>query len=278
MVFDAVTQNLEIMAKQKGFIKLKGSLGGLTFYDKNGQNIVRTTGGIDKERIAKDPAFKRTRENNAEFGGSAKVGKALRTGFANIIKSMGGPGIVGKITGLMKKINSFGSGSRGKRSFEILTYSSILEGFEFNKLSPLGAIFYAPYNSPALDANRSIATWTVPDFNMDSFMNAPEGATHFQLVLATTVLSDYAYDNSSKSFEPVNPTENETNGIAFSAPIALGGMVGSDTTLTVDLGFTSVLPPTVAVISAVGIVFFQEINGQLYELATNNGMRIEAIG
>ena len=31
------------MAKQKGFIKLKGSLGGLTFYQTEGQDVVRTT-------------------------------------------------------------------------------------------------------------------------------------------------------------------------------------------------------------------------------------------
>ena len=34
---------LNIMAKQKGFIKLKGSLGGLTFYQADGQDVVRTT-------------------------------------------------------------------------------------------------------------------------------------------------------------------------------------------------------------------------------------------
>lgn len=266
------------MAKQKGFIKLKGSLGGLTFYDKNGENIVRTTGGVDKERIEKDPAFKRTRENMAEFGGSAKIGKALRMGFANIIKTMGDNTIVGRITGIMKKINSLGAGLRGRRSFEILPHAEIIEGFEFNKTESLGAIFYAPSQAPALDANRSIATWTVPDFNTDSFINAPEGATHCKLVLATTVLSDYAYVASSKSFEPVNPNENETNGIAFSNAIALGGMVGSDTILTVDLGFSNALPATVGVISAIGIIFYQEINAQLYELATSNTMRIEVVG
>jgi len=266
------------MAKQKGFIKLKGSLGGLTFYDKNGENIVRTTGGISKERMMKDPAFKRTRENMSEFGASAKIGKALRLGFANIIKVMGDNTIVGRITGLMKKINSFGAGDRGKRSFEILNNNDILEGFEFNKTTPLGAIFYAPNDAPTLDANRSIATWLIPDFNTDSFINFPEGATHFKLVLATTVLSDYTYVASSKSFEPVNAAESETNGVAFSNAIALGGMVGSDTTLSVDLGFTSVLPATVGVISAIGIIFYQEINSQLYELASNNAMRVEIIG
>ena len=56
------------MAKQKGFIKVKGSLGGLTFYSANREELIRTTGGVDKSRIEKDPSFKRTRENMSEFG------------------------------------------------------------------------------------------------------------------------------------------------------------------------------------------------------------------
>ncbi|UOB17489.1 hypothetical protein [Abyssalbus ytuae] len=265
------------MGLQKGFIKLKGSLGGLTFYEKNGENIVRTTGGIDKERIAKDPSFKRTRENMAEFGGAAKTGKALRMGFANIIKTMADNRIVGRLTGIMKKVNTHGTGLRGQRSFEILKNANIIQGFEFNKTFPLGAIFYAPTQAPTLDANRSIVTWVVPDFDTDSFITVPEGATHFKLVLATTVLSDYTYEVSSKSFVPVNPAENQRNGVAFSDAIAIGGMAGSDITLTVDLGFDSALPATAGVISATGIIFYQEINSQLYELAGSNAMRIEAI-
>jgi len=266
------------MAKQKGFIKLEGSLGGLTFYEQKGKSIVRTTGGVDKKRIETDPAFKRTRENMSEFGASATIGKSLRIGFASIIKSIGGTNIVGRIVKIIKRVNSVGTGLRGKRNFEFLPNKVLLEGFEFNLNAPLDAIFYAPFDAPTLDANRSIATWTVLDFNTNNFINAPEGATHFKLVLNTTVLSDYTYKNSLKVFEPVNEVENEVNGIAFSSEIALGGVVGADTTLTVDLGFVAALPSTAAVISAIGIVFYQEINAQFYELASDNAMRIDAVG
>lgn len=146
------------MARQKGFIKLEGSLGGLTFYDSEGKSLVKTTGGVDKERIEKDPAFKRTRENMAEFGASAKVGKALRLGFANIIKSMADSRVAGRITGLMKKINSLGTGNRGERSFEILPNKILMEGFEFNKHISLGSIFFAPFTGPTLNANRDVST------------------------------------------------------------------------------------------------------------------------
>ncbi len=266
------------MAKQKGFIKLRGSLGGLTFYKTNGTDLIRTTGGVDKERIVKDPAFKRTRENMMEFGGAATVGKSLRQGYSTIIRTMSDATIIGRLTGIMKRINSVGAGIRGRREFSILTNKVLLEGFEFNENAPLDAVFYAPNTAPTLDANRSIATWVLPDFNTDVYIQAPEGATHFKLVLATTVLSDFSFVAALGKYEAVAPTENETNGIAYSTEIPIGGMVGSITTLTVDLGFTSVLPATVAVVNAIGILFYQEINGAFYELASDNAMQISSIG
>ncbi len=269
---------LEIMAKQKGFIKLKGSLGGLTFYNNNGKDLIRTTGGVDKNRIKNDPAFKRTRENMSEFGASARIGKSLRMGFSNIIKSMSDTSIVGRITGLMKKINSVGSGLRGQRAFEMLPNKALLEGFEFNKTSPLDAIFYAPNTAPTLDANRSVASWVVPDFNVSNYMNAPEGATHFKFVMVSTVLSDYSFNTPLGKYEATDELENETNGIAYSNEIPISGMVGADTSLSVDLGFAAALPATVAVINAVGVIFYQQINSLLYELASYNAMKIASIG
>ena len=56
------------MAKQKGFINLEGTLGGLTFYKSEGESFVKTAGGISKDRILKEARFKRTRENMSEFG------------------------------------------------------------------------------------------------------------------------------------------------------------------------------------------------------------------
>jgi len=266
------------MAKQKGFIKLKGSLGGLTFYEQKGQSIVRTTGGISKQRIESDPAFKRTRENMSEFGAAATIGKSLRIGYASIIKTMASDHIVGRIVKIMKRINTIGTGLRGQRSFEFLPNKELLEGFEFNPNTPLDSVFYAPYDAPSLDASRSRITWIVPDFNTANFINAPVGATHFKLVLNTTVLSDYVFNPSLGRYEPVNETQNEVNGIAFSSEIPLGAAVGADTTLAIDLGFGAALPATVAVISAIGIIFYQEINAQFYELATDNAMRIDAVG
>ena len=214
----------------------------------------------------------------SEFGGSAKVGKSFRMGFVSVLKTMGSTTITGIVTGLMKRINSNGPGVRGQRSFEILNNKNILEGFEFDAENPLNSIFYAPHDEPSLDVNRSIATWVVPDFNTSDYINPPEGATHFKLLLTCSVLSDFDFVVPRKVYEPVNEAENEQHGIVYSAAIPLGGLVGSDTTLTVDLGFSSPLPATVGVINAIGIIFYQEINAAYYELASENAMKIAVIG
>lgn len=59
------------MAQQESIIKLKGKIGDLTFYKTKTGYQVRQATGVSADRIASDPNFQRTRENNAEFGGES---------------------------------------------------------------------------------------------------------------------------------------------------------------------------------------------------------------
>ena len=72
------------MSKQVGLIKLKGNLGGVSFYQSEGTHLARMASGPSKERILNDQAFQRTRENNTEFGGSAMAAKAFRTSLSGV--------------------------------------------------------------------------------------------------------------------------------------------------------------------------------------------------
>ena len=266
------------MAIQDSFIKIKGSLGGLTFYEKDGKSLIKTSSGVNKERIMTDPKYKRTRENMVEFGASAKIGKSFRAGFVPIRKIVGENTLTGRVTGMMKKINKAGIGVRGQRTFEIVANKNLIEGFEFKKDQKLSSIFYAPFSLPIIDVNRSIVDLVIPDFNTSNLINTPEGATHFKLVLSASVLSDMEYDVSEKLYKFVNPEENEINVMVFSNEIPIGGMVGGDINLQADLGFTSPLPTSAGVVIGFGILFYQEMNGEFYDLAGNNAMRIEMVG
>jgi len=50
------------MAQQKSILKLKGTIGGITFYKSKDGYLAREKGGVDASRIANDPGFARTRE------------------------------------------------------------------------------------------------------------------------------------------------------------------------------------------------------------------------
>ena len=93
-----------IMAKQKGIIKLEGKIGDLSFYKSKDGYLAREKGGVDGERIKKDPAFVRTRENGSEFGGSAKSGKLLRDAIRTMMQNASDNRVTSRVTKLMSQI------------------------------------------------------------------------------------------------------------------------------------------------------------------------------
>lgn len=247
----------------------------MSFYESKGKDLAREKGGIDKERVMQDAAFRRTRENMAEFGGSAVVGKALRTGLA-AVKRFGNYTLVARIVKAMKGVNSNGQGQRGKRDFAVTASPDALLGFEFNPTTVLGSMFSAGYTL-APNAARNEVVLTVPNFDTDAFVHAPAGATHFRLVCAVATLSNYAYSNATGKYEPTNEAENGLGAVQMSGELALGGMVGATTTLTVQVPGVSTLPATVALVACVGIEYVQQLNNQYYLLASGTAMRIAGV-
>jgi len=261
------------MARQRGVIRLKGKIGDLSFYENDGKSLARLKGGVDKNRINSDPAFKRTRENMKEFGGSAKVGKSLRLGLVSVIKAFGDRKLVGRVVKIMKAINARGAGDRGQRSFEIVTNKDLLVGFELNETDVLGSAFNAPYTITP-NADRNEVSLDIPDFDADNFVTAPEGATHFRIVSAISVLSDFVFNPTTSAYEATDPTVNEEGIVVKSSEISISGLVGSATTLLATLPGAPTIPPTSGLLACVGIEFLQELNGSFYLLASGNAMRI----
>ncbi|HYK56953.1 MAG TPA: hypothetical protein VEV15_10835, partial [Flavisolibacter sp.] len=74
------------MAKQRGIIKLEGTIGDITFQKTQDGYLAKEKTSIPASRIATDPAFQRTRENNAEFGRAGKAGKALRNALRGALQ------------------------------------------------------------------------------------------------------------------------------------------------------------------------------------------------
>lgn len=223
------------MARNYSFVKLEGTLDDLTFYQKDGRNLVKKKSRVSRNRILNDPTFRRTRENMQEFAGAALVGKAFRDAFAGVYKLMSDTYMGARINGQFKRINNLGAGPRGERDFDVVAHSALIRGFEFNRKDALNSQFFAPYPAPVISAGRDQVDLSIPDFDTDSYISAPEAATHFKLVLATGYVSDYGFSVSDGGYMPDTEDVNGRGGVDFSAAIPLGGLVGAATALTVDL-------------------------------------------
>src|SRR3954454_11868946 len=107
--------------------------------------MAREKSGISPDRISNDPAFERTRENNAEFGRAGKASKLLRTAFRPVIQRASDSRMVSRLTARMVAvIQEDEVNTRGQRNV-IDGEALLLDGFDFNILGKLTTTVFAPY-------------------------------------------------------------------------------------------------------------------------------------
>lgn len=260
------------MAKNIGLIKISGKVGDLQFFQKDGQTYVGLSSSLSKDRIKKDPAFKRTRENMAEFGGAATVSKAIRQKLipiAGLIES----GLHARFTSILREIMNAGSGARGQRAVQFTANGSDLEGFELNKTTRLGEVMLTT-NTIASNTDRNQLVLDVAEFLPDDYLMIPEGATHFKIHLAGLAMSDFEPVGPKNKYKPINAAQHGLFDNTESALLSVDALVTGGVQLTINLPGAPVLTPDVALAAIVGIEFLQEVNGTFYQFASNNAVQI----
>lgn len=238
------------MAGQDGIFKIKGTLGGVTFYKSRDGYLVREKGGISKSRINKDPAFKRTRENGQEFGTAGKYGKYLRNAIRPLLLNTSDKRVVSRLVKeLMTLIKSDTINRRGERNPVDGNFES-LRGFEFNNTGLLSNTLYVPFNA-TIDRSTGTVEVVLPDLVPNQMITAPSGTTHFKIVSGAAEV-DFTVGNSLAAYDST-------------AEIPWDETTLSSVTLTTNVTPDSDMP----IIQVLGVEFYQEINGVFYML--NNG-------
>ena len=235
------------MAKQKGIIKLDGTIGGITFYKSQDGYLAREKGGVSGDRIANDPNFQRTRENGEEFGRAGKAGKLLRNSIRAMLQNASDSRMVSRLTQKMVEvIQEDITNPRGLRNV-IDGEAELLEGFEFNISGKLGTTLYAPYTA-TIDRVAGTLIANIPAFVPINMLAAPGGTTHYKVVSAGAEV-DF---------------ENET----FVMDAQASAILPWDATATAVLSLSNAVTAnsTHPLFLALGIEFYQEVNGQMYPL------------
>ncbi len=235
------------MAKQTGIIKLKGTIGGISFYKTSDGHLAREKGGVDKSRIQNDPAFQRTRENGSEFGRAGKGGKVLRNAIRVLLQNAKDKRVVSRLTKTLVAITKTDTtNDRGSRTLQDGNLS-LLEGFEFNLNGKLGSTLFASFTK-AFDRVSGDATLDLLAFSPTVRIAAPAGTTHFKIVMGASELD---FVNETSTFE-----NDETAILPYSAA----------DTAAISLSATITANSTLPVVQVLGVEFYQEVNGEMYAL------------
>lgn len=264
------------MARQKGNLKYVGTLGDVRHFKIKGQEgyFAGMVGGPTGEQVLSAPEFERTRENMNEFGACAKAGKSVRTGLSQLMKQMADSQVTGRLTSIMKKINlEDQTEARGYRKIEITTQRSYLKGFEFDRNTSFNGVFNAPYIVNHTDTRQS-GKLVIPEFNPENLVNAPSGATHFRLINTISVVSDFEYNATTNSYEPMDSELNEVNDVQYSDYLNLFAIV-PETTIISTLPGDVVPTENTTVLQCVGIEFYQQVGANFYLFASGNCLKVE---
>ncbi len=238
------------MARQKGIIKLKGTIGDISFYKSKDGYLAREKGGVDGDRIKNDPAFARTRENGSEFGRAGKAGKLIRTAIRPLLLQTRDSKVASRLTQLlMKVIQSDADSARGYRTVEGGDLE-LIQGFDFNADGRLQATLYAPYGV-TIDRAAGTATVDLEKFVPTDSLAYPQGATHMKLVAA---IAEVDFEADEFTFNSNSTAEVEITDVSQGPyNLALNFSANSEENLMVVFG----------------IDFYQSVNGELY--AMKNG-------
>ena len=235
------------MARQKGIIKIEGTLDEITFYKTQDGHLVKTKSGVSGDRIANDPGFVRTRENGAEFGSAASAGKLLRDALRTLMLTASDNRVTSRLTKVMTGIKNYDTTSaRGERTVGVgiadPAAMELLNGFDFNISAILSSILFAPYTVDQPTGKISFAA--LAPINDIAF---PSGATHITLSGAFAIV-DFAAGTSDIQFSPeVNLPIDGTTAPQTLTPAAVPAGTGTK-------------------IYLLEIEFFQEVKAVQYSL------------
>ncbi|MGK7392850.1 MAG: hypothetical protein ACNS60_21020 [Candidatus Cyclobacteriaceae bacterium M2_1C_046] len=235
------------MARQKGIIKLKGSIGDVSFYKTQDGYLAREKGGVDADRIKNDPAFQRTRENGSEFGRAGKAGRTLRTALRLMLQNASDRRVTGRLTReLVKVVKTDTTNIRGERTVKTGDLN-LLQGFDFNINGKLRSTLYAQY-AILLDRVAGNVSIELDDFVPNKTISYPAGATHMKLVAG---VAEIDFDSENFKF-----AQDES------------ALMPIDETLIQGMSLSPALTPDSPdhVFIVLGIEFKQEVNGEMYPL------------
>ena len=236
------------MARQKGIIKLSGSLGETTFYDSKDGAFAHLKVDITEKRRKTAPEYANTRRNAAEFGNASNAVKLIKNSIGQLVNIAHDYKLNSRLTSLMTKVVD--KDVTPNREHQVVRGENLglLLGFNFNIKVRLRVAFNVPFTT---NINRTTGevTIAIASFRPSTAIRAPKQATHVSIM-----------SGASEIYFPTKDLRQRNE--IYSQPIIL------DDTFTQEMTIVHFLKPgtTGTIIIALGLDF-SEAKGNFYSSA-----------
>src|ERR1043166_310133 len=171
------------MARQKGPVKIIGTLDDITFYKMGDSGyIARIKSSLDANRVKTDPNFELSRRASEEFGRASRGAKLLKLGLLWAGGHLSDTRIISRLTGKLRGIIQTDlTQMKGDRQLDNADLSGLV-GFEWNKWQAFSTVCRVrPQFS--IDAASGAMQVDMPQLEAGINLRPPDGATHFELIM-----------------------------------------------------------------------------------------------
>lgn len=245
------------MAKQKGTIRLKGTLDGINYYSSAGMDLARRAGGgYTSDKVLNSDSMVRVRENASEFGRCSMLKKKFRLSLSPYLCLRKDGSLHRRMMTLftelktMDKINVRGE-RKVARGIETEKGRSLFMEFPFMPNFHAKATLAA-----SLDFDLATRILQVSSFDVRS-VRFPTGATHMALSLAHL---NFDFDTGESRLKMGTPHYIDRSYGPDEFQLAVDDVEGTG----VGMVFLA-------------IKFYQEVQNKFYLLRANNAIGLELL-
>jgi hypothetical protein len=243
------------MARQRGLIKISGTIGDVNYFISRGIGWCRNAGGgFTREAILYSPRMHRIRKNNSEFGNCSSTKKQFRLALWPFLHGIKGRGLHSNMMQLFMNIKALDAVSEhGKRQ--------VLEGLHTAKGKRMLKQFDFSLKSAITDAAFSASTfnWNTQTLKVTnihpSTFKAPKTATYVGVTLGI-VDFDFNHLNYTLVVSPTHFLEVDAATTSF------------------VLEPEQMMPPEHYGFAILGLRYYEVIDEEVYEFSEPLGVRV----
>jgi hypothetical protein len=237
------------------------------------KTIVARKGGPTSEEVKTGENYEDLRKNQQEFAAASNLARTLRHSLPKKMARICEPYVSGKLTAKFRNLAQLSNGDKGKRPILLSENGKTLEGFDFNSNAPFRKTF--PTNIMVMDgSNYGQLILHIPAFTPREDLLAPENATHYQLFSHLLLLSDYAYKQELKEYNPCAPEVHARKSTRENPIHPIINYPEESTTQQLSVYNGEELPGDTRLLLILGVKFYRYDNLKYVDLPSDSSMQI----